>query len=187
MSGPTVRSFMTYEDLCRLPEDDENRYELIDGEVYVIPAPDLSHQEILGRINDAFRAAIRDRSKVYFAPVDVVLADATVLQPDLVFVRQENRGILQAAVRGAPDLVVEVLSRFSATRDRGVKKKTYARHGIAEYWIADPEQPAIEIYRLDAGSATYRLAAHHRPGDRATTPLLPALALDVAALFRDDD
>jgi Uma2 family endonuclease len=186
MSGPTVRTFMTYEELCRLPDDDENRYELIDGEVYVIPAPNLNHQDILARLYDAFKAAIRDRSKVYFAPADVVLASATALQPDLIFVREENRGILQVAVRGAPDLVVEVLSPASASRDRGIKMKTYARYGIGEYWIADGAQPAIDIYRLDAASGSYRLAAHCGPGERATTPLLPALAIDVAALFSED-
>jgi Uma2 family endonuclease len=185
MSGPTVRSPMTYEELCQLPDDDK-RYELIDGEVFVIPSPNVRHQRILSRLYDAFKAAIRDRSEILFAPLDVVLAPATALQPDLLVVRKENLAILRDVVRGAPDLVLELLSPSTGARDRGIKMRTYARYGVGEYWIVDAERHAVEIYRLERPAGAYRLAAHHRPGDHAATPLLPALSLDVAGLFSGD-
>ena len=95
----------------------------------------------------------------------------------------EHTSIIQDVVRGVPDLVLEILSRSTAAMDRGLKKQTYARHGIPEYWIVDPEQEAIELYRLDRTAGAYRLAEICRRGSRATTPLLPALSVDVTELF----
>jgi Uma2 family endonuclease len=184
MSAPLVRPHITYEDLCDLPSDG-NRWELIDGEAYMTPAPNRMHQEILQRLFEAFRAATEDGSKVYLAPLDVVLAEATVLQPDLIFVREENREILQEQIRGVPDLVAEVLSPGTVKMDRGAKMEIYARHGVPEYWIVDPEAQSIEIYRLDREVRRYRHEGTHGAGDRATTPLLPALSVDPADLFAD--
>jgi Uma2 family endonuclease len=79
--------------------------------------------------------------------------------------------------------VLEILSPSTAGRDRGLKLATYAHHGVPEYWIVDPDAEAVEIHRLDPSAATYRRLETCRSGDRATTPLLPGLALDVTAIF----
>lgn len=163
---------------------DGNRWELFDGEAYLTPAPTHRHQKVLGRLYSAFDAAIRDGSEVVFAPFDVVLARATAVQPDLTFIQERNLGILGDAARGAPDLVLEVLSPSTAVMDRGIKMETYARHGIGEYWIADIERKTLEIHRLDREAGAYALVATCGAGDRATTPLLPELAIDPADLFR---
>lgn len=183
MSAPLVRPYITYDDLCRLPADG-NRYELIDGEAYLTPSPNSRHQKIVGRLHGAFRAAIPDRSEILFAPLDVVLANGTALQPDLLFIREANLGILQSVVHGAPDLVIEVLSPATVAMDRGVKMEAYARHGIGEYWIVDGELGAIEIYRLDSAAGAYRLATRCAEGERATTPLLPALSIVPSQICR---
>jgi Uma2 family endonuclease len=182
MSYPLVRPYITYEELSRLPSDG-HRYELFDGEAYASPSPSLWHQDVLVNLFVVFRAAAQEIARVYIAPADVVLGPATVPQPDLVVVRNEHANILADVIRGVPDLVLEVLSPSTAAMDRGLKMETYARHGIPEYWIADGDRQAIEVYRLDPTAGAYRSIATYRRGERATTPLLPALAVDVAQIF----
>lgn len=182
MSNPLARPYITYEELCLLP-DDGHRYELFDGEAYMCPSPSFWHQKLLLSLGNFFSAAIGKRGEVFIAPMDVVLGPATVPQPDLGVILGEHTSIIQDVVRGVPDLVLEVLSRSTAAMDRGLKKQIYARHGIPEYWIVDSEQEAIEVYRLDRTVGAYRLAEICRRGGRATTPLLPALSIDVTELF----
>jgi len=181
MSIPLGRP-ITYDELRRLP-DDGRQYELYDGVAVVNPSPFWPHQDFVLRLAVAFKSAIRDGSKVFVAPLDVVLSQRNVLQPDLLLVREQNINVLRDVVRGVPDLVVEVISRGTATRDRAIKKRMYARFGVPEYWLADLERRTIEIRRLRPSGRSYRLAATLRPGDRATTPLLPELNAEVAALF----
>lgn len=186
MAQPLVHRYLTYDDLCRLPPDG-NRYELFDGEVHLAPSPNTRHQEIVFRLALAFRSAIQDRSRLFLSPLDVVFAPATALQPDLLLIREERREIVRDVVRGAPDLVIEVLSSSTAELDRRLKKEIYARHGVGECWIVDGAASTIEIQRLDRETGAYRLAETCRPGGRATTPLLPALSIDVREIFADLD
>lgn len=184
MSAALVKPHVTYQDLCEIQTD--QRWELIDGEAFLAPAPNLRHQRVLQRLLRRFEDAVTDRSEVYLSPVDVVLADDTALQPDLVFVREENRGILGDHIHGAPDLVAEVISPGSRKMDRELKMEAYARFGVAEYWIVDPFAETVEVHRLRRPEATsYSLMATCRAGEPATTPLLPSLAVDPADLFRD--
>ncbi len=180
---PLFRPYTTYEDLCRIPSDGQ-RYELIDGEVFLASSPNSRHQIILRRLFRLFEDAAPGRSEVFFAPLDVVLAGDTALQPDLILVLEENLDVVQDVIRGVPDLVAEVLSPSTAEMDRRRKAEAYARHGIGEYWILDLGARSIEILRLDRGRKAYRLAATLHPGDHAATPLLPDLSVDLAALFR---
>lgn len=184
MSAPLVRPYITYEDLCRLPSDGK-RYELFDGEAYMCPAPSAWHQQLLVRLIVLFQAAIRDRSKVYVSPVDVVLDRATAVQPDLLLILEARLGIVRDAIHGVPDLVLEILSPSTSKMDRGLKMETYARYGVGEYWMVNPKREAIEIYRLDRNAKVYRLVQTCHKGDQAATPLLPALSIDVTALFAE--
>jgi Uma2 family endonuclease len=183
VSAPLVRPYVTYEALCRMAAP-ESRWELFDGEAYMSPSPNLRHQLLCQRLFLAFQGAIRDADLVLFAPMDVVLSPGTVHQPDLILVLNKNRGILKDVVRGAPDLVVEVLSPSHAERDRVMKMETYSRHGVGEYWIVDDEARQVEIYRLDPEAGAYRLAATCSRSDSATTPLRPALRVDLSDLFQ---
>jgi Uma2 family endonuclease len=108
--------------------------------------------------------------------MDVVLGEATAVQPDLILVLEPNADILKDVVRGVPDLAVEVLYPSTEKIDRGLKMETYARYGVGEYWIVDAERKTIEIYRLDRDANAYRLAATCRGNDLATTLLLPNLS-----------
>ncbi len=176
---------LTYDDLLQMP-DDGPRYELIDGEAYIIPGPDARHQTALLQLAIQLQNAIRDRSRVFVAPFDVVLAMDTVLQPDVLLLVPASLSRIKRSLYGPPDLVVELLSPTSVRRDRGIKRTTYARFGVGEYWLVDLKKQAIEVYRLVAGTPpSYRLEGIHLPGDHLTTPLLPALALDPATLFPD--
>jgi len=182
MASPPAQR-LTYADLLEMPEDGP-RYELIDGEAYIIPSPNAKHQTALLELAIRLRAAIRDRSKLFVAPLDVVLAEDTVLQPDLLLVTPAGQARIERGVEGPPDLAVELLSPTSVRRDRGIKRATYARFGVGEYWLVDLSQQAIEVYHLDPGpSPAYRLERIYGLGDVLTTPLLPALALDLTDLF----
>jgi Uma2 family endonuclease len=182
MSAPLVRPYITYEALCRMAPP-ESRWELFDGEAYMSPSPSRRHQELLIRLVLAFEGARGKGDKVFFAPLDVVLSPGTVHQPDLILVLERNRDVLKDVIRGAPDLVVEILSPSFEERDRVMKMETYARHGVGEYWIVDDEARRLEVYRLDREAAAYRLAATCAPGDISRTPLLPLVAIDIRALF----
>lgn len=173
----------THADLLAMPDDGKRR-EIIDGELYVTPSPILPHQRILHRLITAFDKYLETHSigEVLFAPLDVILSDYDVVEPDLLLVLDEHRAVLQDWVRGAPDLAVEILSPGTVARDRGVKLKAYARYGIREYWIADPEQKAIEVYRLSG--AGYELAKTFGRAETLTSSLLPEFALPVADIFR---
>jgi Uma2 family endonuclease len=182
MTAPLVKPHVTYEQLCDMPSDG-HRWELIEGEAYMSPSPSRRHQELVLRIVLAFARAIRDRGQVFVAPLDTVLAEATALQPDVIFVSEQNAAVLQDVIRGAPDLVVEVLSPSTAAFDRGPKLEAYARYGVGECWLIDDQAGAVEVYWLESGTRSYRKQNTFRRGDTVTTPLLPSLSLEIASLF----
>lgn len=184
MLGPLAKPHISYQELCELPPDG-NRYELFEGKVYAVPSPDFLHQRTLGRLFRLFADAIRDRSEVIIAPMDVVLGEDAAYQPDLIFIREQNREIIKNVIQGSPDLVVEVLSSSTMKRDRGPKMEIYARYRIEEYWLVDLDQRAVEIYRLDKEAEAFRLVETCRTADSATSPLLPTLSVDVDSLFAD--
>ena len=147
----------TYRDYKAWPDDE--RWELIDGVAWnMSPAPTTGHQRILGDLYNAFRtAAMNDGCEVLFAPVDVFLLarsetsidDAdTIVQPDLLVVCDETKVVPRGCL-GAPDVAVEVLSTYTMRKDITVKRDLYERAGVGEYWIVDPGNQAIMIFRLD--------------------------------------
>ena len=173
----------THADLLQFPDDGKRR-EIIDGDLYVTPSPINYHQKILLNLTMAFGKFLEDHplGELRFAPLDVILSQHDVLEPDLLLVSNEHRDILQDWVRGAPDLVVEILSPSTESRDRGIKLKAYARFGIREYWIVDPNAQVVEVYRLAAEGL--QQAAKCVTGETIETPLLPGFALAVASIFK---
>jgi Uma2 family endonuclease len=124
----------------------------------VTPAPKVRHQQVLLRLAQVLGdLADRAGDVALFAPVDVVLADHSVVQPDLVYVRAARAAIVRDRIEGAPDLVVEVLSPGTARRDLGEKLRLYAEVGVAEYWLVDPDARTFEFLVLRDGSYTVRL------------------------------
>ena len=178
-----TRARLTYQDYFDLPDSDD-RYELIDGELYMAPAPIPEHQDFLGELYVVIRAFVKENGlgRVFFAPLDVVLSEVDVFQPDLIFVSKERLNIITGQnVKGAPDLVVEVLSPSTAQRDRTLKRERYEKFGVREYWIADIVGNTIEV-NVSEGD-TYSVAGVYGQGDTFQSPLLPGLEIDVSAVF----
>ena len=173
----------TYEHYRTTPED--KRYELLDGDLLMTPAPNLKHQGVQRHLGSRLSGFIEEQAlgEFFFAPCDVVLSNHDVVQPDLLFVSRERAHLLSGgdAVRVAPDLVVEILSPATADRDRGYKHALYAKHGAAEYWLVDPAAETIEVHRRQSGA----LAAADTFGRGQTfrSPLLAGFELDVDAVF----
>lgn len=170
--------------------NDERRYELIDGEVWLVtPAPALVHQSIAvgiaaqfyNQLNDKYRLGLHCSCRVFVAPVDVVLGPSTVVQPDVVLVCDPARLVNGRYVDGPPELAIEVLSPATARRDRLVKRDLYERVGVAFYGIADPEAQTLECYRLDAGH--YGKPDVYGPGDTWRLPYCGGLDIDMTAVF----
>jgi Uma2 family endonuclease len=173
----------THADLLAMPEDGKRR-EIIEGDLFVTPSPISNHQRILAELVGAFRDYLKANpvAEVLFAPLDVILSEHDVMEPDLLLVLKEHQSIIRDWVRGAPDLVVEILSPATEARDRGPKMKAYARFGVGEYWIVDPATQVIEVYRLATGG--FELNRQFAPGDTIETRLLPGLVLPVDSVFR---
>ncbi|MGH8566450.1 MAG: Uma2 family endonuclease [Gammaproteobacteria bacterium] len=190
MSTPNPHIRFSYADYRSLVAASDKRYELLDGDIVIVPSPTSTHQEVLRDLGFLLLAHVRVQSlgKVFYAPLDVVFGKGTereVAQPDLLFVRAERRAIIgRAAIEGAPDLVVEILSPGSRARDRGYKKSLYARFGVAEYWIVDPKAQTIEVHALGTGG--YALAGRYRKGDRFASPLFPGLTLPLDEVFEGE-
>ncbi len=168
---------LTYDDYCLLP-DDGKRYEIIDGELFVTPSPRRSHQKVVTRLT-SYLNEFAERTgcgEVYVARFDVVFSLFDVVEPDILYVSKEHASVLtEKNVQGAPDVVVEVLSETTSARDGSIKHKLYARHGVQEYWLIDPDKLTAEIYRC--GAQGLEPAAALQSSDCITTPLLPGFSV----------
>jgi Uma2 family endonuclease len=175
----------TYEDYLTFP-DDGRRHELIDGEHFVTPAPLRRHQQLVTRLTVAVGAWLVKYpvGEVYTAPLDVILSDVDVVEPDLLFVSNERSAVLGEWVHGAPDLVVEVLSPSTRRADEVTKRRLYERVGVREYWIVDGEIEVVKVYRRqDDGSFPRQPDRSREEGHSLDTPLLPGFSLSLAELF----
>src|SRR5437879_2096182 len=137
---PPGRIRLTYDDYVGLPNDGK-RYEILDGELDVSPAPGSRHQIASINLSTILNLFVRQHrlGRVLEAPTDVILAPTTIVQPDILFVRAERVSIItERAVEGSPNLVVEILSTGTARQHRTTKAALYARFSIPHYWIVDP-------------------------------------------------
>lgn len=179
----TVRPRVSYADLERAPEDGR-RYELYDGEVFVVPAPLLRHQIVQHRLADMlYRHAVAQGGVAAGSPLDIVFSDYDVLQPDVVYFSPDRAHLLDLdrVIGHPPDLCVEVLSPSTAATDRGKKMQMFARYGVPEYWIVDPVAESIEIYEL--GAAGYDLTLTAKGTDAISPSATPGLTFTAGSLF----
>ncbi len=171
---------LTYDDLVRmLPEQDMVRRDLIDGELFVSPSPSLRHQEAVSVLHGTLYAYVETHGgKVLTGPFDVRLTDTNVLEPDVLYVRPENVArIEQRYVPFAPDLVIEVSSPSTRSRDLARKKELYEQFGATEYWFVDLDADRVEVRRLEEGR--YGRPVLVPRGEELTSPVLPGFALAV--------
>jgi Uma2 family endonuclease len=176
------RASLTYADYAALPEDGR-RYELHDGELAVTPAPGTRHQLVKANLFVVLFHHVKDggRGVLLDAPVDCILSDTTVVQPDIVYVAARDASrVSERGIEGAPTLAVEVLSPSSEQMDRQPKRHLYARHRIDHYWIVDPAARTVDAYALSG--ETYALAAQLASEPRGLPPF-PDLAIDPPDLW----
>lgn len=181
----------TYADY--LTWDDDQRWELIDGEAFCMsPGPSRLHQKWLGELHRQIANYLEERPcEVYLAPFDVRLQDLpgasdegtlTVVQPDIMVVcdldKLDDRGI-----KGAPDLVVEIISPSTAKRDITVKHQLYQRYGVKEYWLLYPNDRTLLVYKLSE-EGRYSQPMVFGEGDIVPVPLLGDLVIDMGKVFR---
>jgi len=185
--NPISTAKLTYADFLRFP-DDGQRHELIDGVHCVTPSPATVHQRLVVRLAVELAACLEASSlgEVFIAPFDVVLSQHDVLEPDLLVVLNNQQGILtDQHVRGAPALVIEVLSPGTRRRDEGAKRRAYDRFGVQEYWLVNPASRAIAVLRRHGGELVVHSSLTADAESKLTTPLLPDLNIDVRRLFAE--
>ncbi len=164
--------------------DNGKTYEVIDGQLFVSPAPLFRHQ--LGVMRLGTRLAVHIEryhlGVIVSAPTGVVLDEENGVQPDLLYISRERAHIIgDRGVDGSPDLIVEALSPSTAARDRGIKMRRYAAAGVPRYWLLDMEAPAFETYHL--GPNEYDLTGRYGPGDIFRPELFPGLEITVDELW----
>ncbi len=183
---PPAASKLTYDDFLCFP-DDGRRHELIDGEHYVTPSPSERHQRVSFELAVALGNYLRSTGlgRAYHAPFDVLLSGHDVVEPDLLVVLADQQGIVtELHVRGAPAIVVEILSPGTRQRDETLKRRLYERAGVREYWLVDVEGDGVRIcVREVAGSLVDAAELAVASGDALTSPLLPGFSLGLAELF----
>ena len=181
-----VDTRLTYDDFVHFP-DDGNRHELIDGVHYVTPSPDVRHQVIVVRLVVEIATYLKQHpvGGVFVAPLDVVLSNHDIVEPDVLFVATDQTAILtEKNVQGPPALVVEVLSPSTRKRDAQAKRRLFERTGVREYWLVDPELDTVQVLRMSPEGKLERVvelsADDH---ETLTTPLLPGCAIALPDLF----
>jgi Uma2 family endonuclease len=189
MTARTVKKWWTYEDYAALPEDGK-RYEIHDGELWEMTAPNITHQIVSGNLYVAVRAHVTAHrlGLLLYAPLDVVLSRgprATVLQPDLLFIDEGRRGDVKlAGMFGAPTLAVEIFSPSTRAVDRGRKRGLYARYGVPYLWFVDPVAREIEALALRDGE--YVEVARASGDQPVDLPPFRGLGLVPSSLWPDD-
>jgi Uma2 family endonuclease len=179
-----ARVRFSYRDYLLLPED--KRYEILDGELFVVPAPNTRHQRISKRLEAALIHHVEGSGigEVFHAPYDVILSDENIVQPDILVVRKDRSALVgELNLQGAPDIAVEILSPGTRNKDLELKRKIYAAFGIREYWIVDPDADTIEVLVLHEGQ--YARAVVFGRFDRLSSPLLPDLNLPLGPVLEE--
>lgn len=182
VSEASQKTVCTYADYLQTPEGE--RYELIEGELYMTPAPATYHQWLSKNIEFELELHIRKTAagKVFYAPCDVYIDEHTVVQPDILMILAERLSIIEPQrIAGAPDLIVEILSKSSAYHDLVQKKRIYAQAGVKEYWVVDQYERTVCVYR--SNDSAFELVNQFAERDTLTSPLLPELSIELEGVF----
>ncbi|OAS23881.1 Uma2 family endonuclease [Paenibacillus oryzisoli] len=176
---------VTYEVYAAMP-DDGKRYEIVDGIMEMMsPGPSTNHQEVSGELEFVLKQTCKSEYKIFHAPLDVILSDTVVLQPDILMIHRSRLHIVTArGIEGPPDLVVEILSPGSRNRDKVIKMKSYAKHGVQEYWIIDTESRTLERYRHD-NSELYVLQHLFEGDNRVESAMFPCVSFVLSDIFKE--
>jgi Uma2 family endonuclease len=184
-----ARLKLTYDDFVLFP-DDGKRHELIDGDHYVTPSPNVRHQQIQGNVFAMIWNYLEAHpiGRVFTSRLDVVFSRFDVVEPDIMYVSHERaKTVLTTAdLQGAPDLVIEIGSPSTRQRDETIKRHLYERSGVSAYWVVDPDIDVVRVYTRSSDSGFGRpVELSREAGDVLTTNLLPALDLPLTRIFRE--
>lgn len=184
MLNPSMKKMnlrFNFNDYLLLPED--KKYEILDGDLFTVPAPSIKHQRFSIRLSAALLRQLDNSGTVLAAPCDVLLSREDIVQPDIIFIRKNRSGIIgELNIQGSPDLVVEIISPDTRERDVKAKRKIYSKFDIQEYWIVDPEKEIIEV--LVWSEIGYVTAGIYNKSGRLCSPLLPNLKLQLSEIFQ---
>ena len=176
------RKRYTYEDYCRLPEG--SPYQLIGGELVMTPSPTPYHQMVSIKLELQMAGFVLDKGLgiVLDAPVDVYLDEEETYQPDIIFIASSRLDIIEEKrIKGAPDLVVEILSPGTGYYDLRSKYKVYEKSGVREYWIVDPQQKSVQVFCLRDGKFVLDQEAEQQGTVRSR--VIAGLEVQVESIF----
>ncbi|MBI3354322.1 MAG: Uma2 family endonuclease [Nitrospirae bacterium] len=182
MSAITAQKKYTYNDYLLI--EDEKRYEVMKGELIMVPAPFTIHQRILNNLSFFINKYVRDKKlgEVLVAPTDVVFADDVVVQPDILFISNKRLDIIkEAAIIGSPDLVVEIVSPSSASYDTIEKREVYEKYGVKEYWLVFPQEKAVEVLAIENG--IYKELCKARKTGIVKSNVIEGLIVEIKEVF----
>jgi Uma2 family endonuclease len=177
----TAAKKLTYADYEKIPAGGF-RHEIIEGEEFITPAPNLDHQTAVVNLSGILRHHVvaKKLGRVFVAPTDVLLSDHDIVEPDVLFVSEKRLSILtEKNIQGAPDLVIEVLSPSTAAQDRGPKLALYQRSGVLEYWIVDPAAKTVELREFGSPLRTRA----YKEGQSFESAILPDLTVALSDIF----
>ncbi len=198
MGEPAKKLDKVYTYADYLTWDDDERWEIIEGVAYKMvfgmsPAPSRFHQDILGELHLQIGSFLMDKQcKVYISPFDVSLPEAdkadneikTVVQPDIAVICDESK-LTEKGCTGAPDLIIEILSPSSASRDLIVKQKLYEKHKVKVYWIVDPTHKTVMIFKIEDNDQ-YGKPEIYASEDKINVELLEGLTIDLTKVFKEN-
>ena len=180
------KEYLTYADYCTW--NDGQRWELIDGEAYLMAAPTPGHQIISGNLFWKFREYLQGKKcMVFHAACDVRLnadkGDDTVVQPDLIVVCDPEK-IGKTSINGTPDLIIEIFSSSTKKYDMTTKFIKYRETGVKELWYVDPDTQIVQVFKLEKGEY---LANVYDSTDKITVGILPELTIDMRDIFEQNE
>lgn len=181
---PVAVSNLTWEDIKDMPES-HGRTEIVDGELVELPVPSPEHQRASMRLGFAICPYVESRQlgEFFALPIHVVLDEHVNFEPDLCFIRASRLHLFDSPVfRGAPDLIIEIISESNRTHDTVVKFANYEKYGVPEYWLVDQRDPQIRVFHTGP-DGKYHLIGVFRPGETVSSPTFPDLQLDPRAIF----
>lgn len=166
------------------PYGDFDRREQINGVLYELsPSPTVNHQKLVMTLWDTFHRTCEQRGIVLISPLDVHFDKDNYVQPDLIFIKNENSEIIKERIEGTPDLLCEILSPSSGIHDKVRKKELYERFGVGEYWIVDPVYFTVDSFILNKGK--FSLQQTYGEEDSLKSVQFPCISIDLTDLFKD--
>jgi Uma2 family endonuclease len=175
---------VNYDQYAAMP-DDGKRYEIFEGDMVMMsPGPSTSHQAVSGELEFILKQSCKTDYVIFDAPLDVILSQTTVLQPDILMIHRSRLHIVtKRGIEGPPDLVAEIVSPGSRKRDKVDKMSLYAKYGVPEYWIIDTDSKHLEQYRLQEDR--YELYNLFEGDELVTSDKLPCVSFTISEIFKE--